>query len=120
MSKQLAPEDIIVRIKKALALDGTHTWDDLVRRCKEGNAQIFWNEHGAWVTEVVPFPQTKHLNVWVVAGELPEVMELQEKVKAFGREQGCTRMTAVARKGWKNVAREYGWSEPAVVLTQEL
>lgn len=120
MKRGLPPEEIIVRIKKALKRDGTHSWDDLVARIKDGSANIFWSEHGAWVTELVPFPQKKLLNVWVVAGELPEVMDLQPQVLAFAKEHGCASVYATARKGWKFVAQEHGWHEHAVVITHEV
>jgi hypothetical protein len=113
----LPPSEIIARIEKALAIDGTHTWEDLRALLGEGKCQIFWNEHGAWITEIMVSPQKRMLNVWIVAGELPEVMDLQEKVEDHARISKCGEMIVRgARLGWKNVAKEYGWEETAVVL----
>jgi hypothetical protein len=116
----LPPEEIIRRIEKALARDKTHDWPTMLSMILAGKAQIFANAHGAWITEVVQTPLARWLNVWVVAGELPGVMELQDQVLDFARKQGCQHVVATARFGWKNVAREHGWREHAMVITHEL
>lgn len=116
----LPPDEIIARIEKALATDGGgHSWDTLVPMLKAGKAQIFWNDQGAWITEIVQAPLSRWLNVWVVAGELPGVMDLQERVLEHARQNNCPRVTATARLGWKHVAREYGWHQHAMVITHE-
>jgi hypothetical protein len=113
----LPPAEIVRRIEKALEIDGTHTWDDVRDLLLDGAAQIFWNEHGAWITELLVLPQKRMLNVWVVAGELPEVMALQEQVERFALTQTCDCMIVKgARFGWKDIAKEYGWEEHALVL----
>lgn len=119
-STGLAPEDIIARIEKALAIDGTHTWADLRERLLSGQAQVFWNDHGVWIVEVIQTPQKRYLNAWVVAGELPGVMDLQPQVIAFAKEMGCERVVARARFGWKHVARAHGWQEEAMVISHEV
>lgn len=116
----LPPSEIIKRIEKALARDGMHDWNSLVALLKAGHAQIFWNEHGAWITEIVSTPLSRHLNVWIVAGELPGVMDLQSQVLEHARHNNCRVVTATARFGWKHVAREHGWREHAMVITHSV
>jgi hypothetical protein len=117
----LPPDEIVRRIEKALAIDGTHTWSDLCAELVAGTAQIFWNEHGAWITQILPFPRKTVLNVWIVAGELPEVMGLQDQVERFAADNGADVMTVRgARFGWKHVAKQYGWSEQSVVLVRPI
>lgn len=113
----LPPDEIIRRIEKALEIDSTHSWEDVREMLVDGRCQIFWNEHGAWITEVLVSPRKRVLNVWIVAGELPEVMDLQKDVERHALTQTCDEMIVKgARFGWKNVAKEYGWEEHAVVL----
>lgn len=113
----LPPEIIVERIKKALEIDDTHTWDDLKEMLIDGRCQIFWSEHGAWITEILVSPRKRLLNVWIVAGELPEVMELQQKAEDFARTMTCSEMIVRgARVGWKDIAKQYGWEETAMVL----
>ena len=120
MARPVTPDDIQDRIKRALAIYGTHSWDDVKDLLRERKAQMFWNDHGAWITEVLTGPQRRILNCWVVAGELPGVMDLQDEAMTFAREQGCEAMTATARLGWKHVARQYGWKEKAMLIQREV
>jgi len=117
----LPGSEIIKRIEKALEIDGTHTWDDVQEMLIDGRCQIFWDEHGCWITEVLVTPRKRLLNVWIVAGELPEVMSLQEKVERFALTETCDQIIVKgARFGWKDIAKEYGWREHAVVLTHDV
>jgi hypothetical protein len=116
----LAPAEIIERIQKALDIDKTHAWSDVVRLLQEGKAQIFCSEHGAWVTEIVNYPLKRCLNVWIVAGKLPEVMLLQDAVLRFAAENKCDAVYATARLGWKNVARAHGWKKKAMMIMHEV
>ena len=119
-SSGLPPDEIIRRIKKALDRDKTHTWEHVCDLLHVGAAQIFWNDHGAWITEIVTTPIAKWLHVWVVAGELPGVMDVQPQVIEFAREHGCQRITATARFGWKHVAKAHGWHNHAIVITHDV
>lgn len=120
-SDGLLPEEIVRRAKKALKAAGdTHTWDDVVALLKAGQAQAFWNDHGIWITEVLQSPRKCWLHVWIVAGELPGVMDLQPQVLAFAKERGAARITATARFGWKHVAKAHGWKNAAVCITHEV
>lgn len=119
-SDGLPPEEIIRRIKKALARDGAHTWEHVCDLLQVGGAQIFWNDHGAWITEIVQTPLSKWLHVWIVAGEMPGVMDLQDRVLDFARQQGCHHVTATARFGWKKHLTTYGWRKHAMVITHDV
>ena len=85
-----------------------------------GAAQIFWNEHGAWITEIVSTPLARWLHVWVVAGELPGVMDLQPQAIEYARQNNCSHLTATARFGWKHVAKKHGWKNHAMIITHEV
>jgi hypothetical protein len=120
MSKGLPPEEIVWRIEKALAIDGTHTWGDVVASLQSGECQIFWNNHGAWITKIVQAPRKRTLHCWIVAGELPEVMELQTQVENHARVNGCEKITATSRLGWKHVAHAHGWKQEAALISIEV
>lgn len=117
MANGLPGDEIVRRIKKALARDGTHTWQHVQDLYEAKAVQIFHNDHGAWITEIAKSPLSKWLNVWVVAGELPGVMDLQPQVLEFAKSQGCSHLTATARFGWKHVAAAHGWRKHAMVIT---
>jgi hypothetical protein len=111
----LPPQEIIRRIEKVLEIDGTHTWEDMREMLCEGQCKIFWNEHGAWITEILVYPRKRTLNVWVVAGEMPEVMELQNDVERYAITMTCDAMTARDAR-----FKDYGWQEQAMVLVKPI
>ena len=120
-SNGLPPDEIIRRVEKALVLGGgTHTWEDIQIALIEGRMQIYWNDHGACITEICQTPQCRYMNCFVVAGELPGVMELQEEVENAAISAGCKYMTTSARMGWKTVLPKYGWKNTRAVFTKEL
>ena len=88
-------------------------------------AQIFWNDHGAWITEIMIAPRMRWLNVWVIAGQLPEVMELQDEVERFCLTKTIERMVATTRPGWAVLASKdgwdkFGWKKHGEVLTHRI
>ena len=116
----LPPEEIVKRARKALRRDKMFTWEHVVDLANVGAVQVFWNDYGLWVTEIINSPLSKFLNVWLVAGELPEVMEVQTQVLEHARANDCAYVSANARFGWKKVAREHGWKEHAMIITHEV
>jgi uncharacterized protein YcnI len=120
-SEPLPPEEIIRRIEKALHHGGdTHTWEDVRHGLLDGKFQIFWNEFGACITEVVDAPRCRYLNCFVVAGKLPEVMELHEQVERFALSQSCKYMTTSGRHGWTKVLPGFGWKPSRTVFVKEI
>jgi len=120
-SNGLPPDEIIRRIEKALAHGGdTHTWDDVRHGLIEGKFQIFWNDFGACITEIVDAPKKRYLNCFVVAGQLPEVMDLQKDVDTFALVHGCSYIMTSARMGWQKVLPDYGWKATRMVFIKEV
>ena len=120
-SNGLPPDEIIRRIEKALDHGGnTHTWDDIRQGLIAGSYQIFWNPFGACITEIVDAPQKRYLNCFVVAGQLPEVMELQDEVDKFALIHNCAYMMTSARMGWQKVLPGYGWKAARMVFVKDV
>lgn len=121
LRRDLDPDEIIRRVQRALHLAGdTHTWADVCDGLSKGAFQIFWSGDGCAITEIVQFPKKRTLHCWIVAGQMPGVMELQEKVIAHAKANECHLMTTYARKGWRKILPTYGWKEDAVILTHEV
>lgn len=117
----LPPDEIIRRIKVALKRGGGgYSWEDVSTGLILGRFQIFWNGHGACITEIVQTPQKRYLNCFVVAGELPGVMELHDQVEAYGLTQSCEYMMTSARMGWQTVLPDYGWKKHSIVFVRDL
>ena len=117
----LPPDEIIKRIETALRHGGDcFTWNDVCDGLLMGKFQLFWNDHGACVTEIIDAPQKRYLHCFVVAGELPGVMELQEQVVRHALTNSCEFMTTTGRVGWERVLPGYGWKKAHTVMTYDL
>lgn len=117
----LSDEEVGKRIQQALDQDGLNSWETLDQRLQSNSARMHRNPHGVWITEIVNWPLRRVLNVWIVAGQLPGVMDLQDEVIAYGRMHGCHIMTTTCRLGWsREIGPKYGWKVKAVQMAQEL
>ena len=110
ISNSLPPDEIIRRIEKALRHGGeTHTWDDVRQGLIDGEFQIFWNDGGVAITEIINHPRKRVLHCFVVAGEMDSVVALQGELVHFAREHYCDSLSAIGRFGWERIARKAGW-----------
>jgi hypothetical protein len=118
----LTQAEIIEKIKETLAIDGTHTWADMVELLKADKVQLFLGDHGAWITEIYDWPTgLRTLHAWIIAGELPGVCDIQDQVIQFAREKKCHRITGLCRRGWtKFLTDKHGWKTHEVFCTHEV
>lgn len=117
----MPPDQIIARIRKALRHGGeTHTWEDLQEGIITGRYQIFWNDDGACITEIIDNPQLRYLNVFIVAGRFPGVMKLDDEMENFGRIHNCKFMTGSGRQGWQKVLEKSRWKKKRIVFVKEI
>ncbi len=111
---------LIRRIEKALEQGlGTHTFDDVAEALAKGEMQIFYNDGAVCITEIKQAPRKRYLSIFLVAGRMQDLTELQAKVEQFGRDQGCDFIAGGGRLGWQKVATP-GWKKQWVVYTFDL
>jgi hypothetical protein len=108
----MTTEERIRRLQRALECGGpTHRLSDVIDRVKDSKAQFWEHQDAVIISEVNEFPLLKALNFWLISGDLQDVIALEPKVCAWGREQGCTIATATGRRGWGRVGHHLGWRE---------
>jgi hypothetical protein len=89
------------RLGTAVSALGTHTLSDVFQQVREGKVQL-WDGGGLLLaTEIVCYPRLKSLRYIAVGGDMIDSAGLQERVNAWGREQGCVRAETIGRKGWE-------------------
>ena len=119
--KPLTPEEKMAKIARALKHGGgTHSLQDVLDGLLEGKYQLFENDDGVCVTEIMEAPQARYLHCWIVAGRLPGVMQLQDAVERHALTNSCRFLSTAARAGWKTVLPEFGWKASKIVFTKEL
>lgn len=99
---------------------GEYDLQSLMAKVHAGDAQLWHEGDAVIVTEVLDFPRTRVLHFWLGAGSLEDVITLQRKVNAWGKEQGCARATLHGRKGWVKALRADDWVEEGVIMGKVL
>ncbi len=111
----------MAKIARALKRSGgTHSLQDVLEGLLKGKYQLFENDDGVCITEIMEAPKGRYLHCWIVAGRLPEVMQLQDAVERHALTNSCRFMSTSGRFGWKAVLPHYGWKQSQIVFTKEL
>ena len=111
-------------IQSALNKGGdTHNFQDVVDGVLSGHMQLWLNDNGCAVTELVVYPNKKVLHVFLAGGDkgqgIKQVTDMHDDAVEWGKQQGCVGMTVTGRKGWKKVLKSKGWSEQFTTLLKE-
>jgi hypothetical protein len=99
---------------------GTHNLDDVLSGIQGGEFQLFANDGGCAVTQIITYPRKKVIYIFLAGGELDSVIALQDEVIQFGRENNCDSMMQIGRKGWTKALKLHGWSTEAACMTRGL
>lgn len=114
---KLDPDLLKKRLQRALDVAGnTHTPADVAQAVAEGRMQSWVNGDSVVITEVMQYPRTNALNVFLAVGNMDEVLVLIPMMAEFGRQHGCTKMRMQGRKGWARVLPDLGWREQKQVI----
>lgn len=97
---------------------GTHTIDDVALLCGAGHFRIWVGDDCAMLTEFNFFPRMKVLNVFAAGGSLKGLLKLENDLIGYAKENGCSRITELGRKGWSKVLP--GVEEVAVALHRDI
>lgn len=99
---------------------GTHTFDDVVHSISLGTMQFWPAPKGCAVTEIVTYPKKKVLHIFLAAGELEQIIDMDSSAVEFARINGCTGMSIAGRKGWSKVLKNSGYRETFTVLGKDI
>ena len=88
-------------------LGGTHELPDLIQLI---------------MTEVVEYPRLKELNMFLVGGNLEELLEYDDPVTEYAIGQGCARIEGHARPGFgrNRTMRAIGFVPRQTVVSKEI
>ena len=108
-------------LEPALARGGkTHTFEDVVNAVITGDMQLWHTKRGAAVTQIIDHPRKRVLFWFLAGGELEQVLDFQQSIRAFGRANGCEAMMLAGRKGWARALIDHGWQSSGVVMEAAL
>ena len=108
-------------IQSALDEGGnTHDFSDIVDGVISGHMQLWPAPKGCAVTEIVIYPRKKVLHIFLAAGELKQILQMEKDAIKWGKSQGCEAVSLSGRFGWKKVLKDYGWQPQMIVLGKEI
>lgn len=108
-------------LEPALAYSGgTHEWEDIQEGVSKSVMQLWANERGAAITEIIKYPRKKVLNVFIAGGDMDQLLEMLESAKVWGASQGCDAITMSGRRGWLRVLNKHGWREQFATMSSEI
>jgi hypothetical protein len=100
---------------------GTHAIEDVARLIGEGRAHFWPGERCAVVTEFHDYPRLKACNLWLLGGDLSELMRMRSAIEAWARAQGCTRILGGGpRRGWRRLLAPHGYRPGWIIYCKEL
>jgi GNAT superfamily N-acetyltransferase len=109
-------------VEAALAqAGGAHDFEDVARLIGAGQAHFWPGERCAAVTEFYDYPRLKACNLWLLGGDLRELMRMRPAIEAWARAQGCTRILGGGpRRGWRRLLAPHGYRPGWIIYCKDL
>ena len=108
-------------VEMALArAGGTHTYEDVLQSISVGD-MFFWPaSKSCMVTEIVQYPRLRALHVFLAAGDLAEIKNMESSLISFAKSLKCSALSMSGRKGWTKALKELDWEESHITLVKKL
>lgn len=109
-------------LKSALKYSGnTHSIEDVFVGVAQGKYQFWRKGKSVGITEVVDYPRTRQLNIFLAAGNMADMQTTLPEIEEYARQQKCKSITLLGRKGWaKSFLKNEGYAAPAQLLVKDL
>lgn len=118
-------EDHLIRcrpwIEAALEYsNGTHDFMDVANAVLTGNMQLWANEKGCVVTEVLDFPKKRILHIFLAGGQLDAIRDLEDSGVEWAKSIGCSAFTLTGRRGWDKALKNDGWEPTHTMMIKRI
>jgi GNAT superfamily N-acetyltransferase len=109
-------------VEAALAdAGGTHAIEDVACLIGAGRAHFWPGRRCAVVTEFYDYPRLRACNLWLLGGDLRELLRMRPAIEAWAQAQGCTRILGGGpRRGWARVLAPLGYRPEWIIYHKEL
>lgn len=109
-------------IKDALEYsDGTHDLQDVADQIHNGDLQLWPANQTALVTQLIEYPKRKSIHVFLAGGNIDEIVNMEDSVFSWAKEQGCDMLTFTGRLGWgRSKLKDRGYKVEHVMMVKEL
>jgi hypothetical protein len=118
-------EDVVGPYRELLEMalaraGGTHTYEDVLQSISVGD-MFFWPaSKSCMVTEIVQYPRLRALHVFLAAGDLVEIKDMEASLISFAKSLKCSALSMSGRKGWTKALKEMNWEEAHTTLVKQI
>lgn len=99
---------------------GTHLYEDIVEGV-ELEQFMFWpGQNSCIVTELADFPRKRLLHVFLAAGDLAELKDMEPSLQFFAKTLNCDAITLTGRSGWERSLKTMGYKKIHTTLGKDL
>jgi len=118
-------EDVVGPYRELLEMalaraGGTHTYEDVLQSISVGD-MFFWPaSKSCLVTEIVQYPRLRALHVFLAAGDLVEIKDMESSLISFAKSLKCSALSMSGRKGWTKALKNMDWHEAHVTLVKQI
>ena len=108
-------------LESALAhSQGTHLWEDIVEAVDEQD-MFFWpGKNSAAITEVLDFPRKRCMHIFLAAGDMDELKEMEPCFVEFAKHFECDFVSLSGRAGWKKSLKDMGYEAAHLSLFKKV
>lgn len=112
-------------IAAAIKPCGLFEIEDIEQLIADGFMHFWPGKQCAAVTEFLPYPSCKVLNIFAGGGTrgkaLRELLQMERDLEAWGRDHGCTRSFIFGiNEGTRRVGERHGYTHLWTVMSKEL
>lgn len=127
MSQPAAPTALEAMLPYRLLVDsaleyagGTHEFEDVVAEVATGAMQFWPAKKSCVVTQIVSYPQMRTLHIFLAAGDLAEIKDMDETFREFGKKLDCKHVTLSGRRGWTKALADIGYKSVHTTMAKEI
>jgi len=89
--------------------NNSHSFEDIIQGVAQGRYQFWQNDTCCVVTEVIDYPKRRVLHLFLAAGSMDGIRELEPEAVEWAKSIGCTALTLAGRIGWTKRLKSDGW-----------
>lgn len=97
-----------------------HSRDSLLAMLISGRAHLWPLQRSAGVTIGHEYPHARVMQIWLVGGELDELLAHEPVVAEWAKGNGFTHLEMNGRFGWRRALRKLRWDREALTMTRRL
>lgn len=100
---------------------GTHDLQDVADQIHNGQLQLWPAKETALVTQLITYPKRKSIHIFLAGGNLDEIINMEDSVFSWAKQQGCDMLTFTGRLGWgRSKLKDRGYKVEHVMMVKEL